>query len=280
VGYLNFRSQTVGGSVIDPLILDGNGDAPVPRLRLIRPERIQSLLGAKHVVFAAHGFNLSYEEGARSLGRLEAKLDLSASELFVGILWPGDCWIPVINYPFEGDVTMECGRRLARFCNQHLNSTVSISFISHSLGGRVVLECIKNMDRKARAACLAAGAIKRDCLSSEYVQAFANAEVISILASHEDMVLRLAFPVGDAIGNILHDDYARSLSALGYNGPPRATGRTVPPWQIPDEADYGHHDYFPPSEPVLSDALQVNPKWLLPAGFMSRAIRGKPQTWP
>ncbi|WP_407193244.1 hypothetical protein [Bradyrhizobium sp. STM 3566] len=34
-----------------------------------------------------------------------------------------------------------------------------------------------------------------------------NSEHISLLASHKDLVLKLAFPIGDPLSNLLHDDH-------------------------------------------------------------------------
>jgi hypothetical protein len=63
------------------------------------------------------------------------------------------------------------------------------------------------------------------------------------------------------LGDILHDDHIRSESALGYDGPPQEVGATVRPWrQIPDEADYDHHDYLPSSNPATNEDPEGNPK--------------------
>ena len=99
--YLNFRSSAVGGVVIGPRPWAGDGTAAAPALRLLRDAEFAQRALGKDVLFAAHGFNVDFENGARSLARLEAALDLDASEVFVGILWPGDFWLPFVNYPFE-----------------------------------------------------------------------------------------------------------------------------------------------------------------------------------
>lgn len=275
--YLSFRSQSVGGGVVDPRIFEGSGNAATPALTLVAPETIASRIAGKNVLFAAHGFNVSLENGARSLGRLEPLLNLGTSDLFFGVLWPGDFWLPVINYPFEGSDAIECGKRLARFCKARLKRAASFSFISHSLGARLVLEAVKQLDRPARAVCLAAAAIDRDCLTREYAAAFANASRISILASHSDRVLQLAFPAGDLFGGLWRDDNDVFRAALGYDGPLAAIGATQPPWQINDDADYGHGDYLPPSDPT---APAPGGKWNSPAEFMRRTYRGQPPTWP
>jgi hypothetical protein len=278
--FLNFRSQSVGGAVVDPYVLDGNGTTAPPTLRSLNDVEFATRIAGRHVLFAAHGFNVSYEHGARSLGQLESQLSLTPSDVFLGVLWPGDYWLPVVNYPFEGGVAMDCGRRLADFCGRELARAQSISFLSHSLGARVVLEAVKNLGRRARSVCLTAAAINRDCLETEYATAVANADSISILASHEDWVLKVAFQAGDPISDILHDDHAFFEKALGYDGPPLPAPPPIQsPWQIPDAAGYGHGDYLPPG-----DFVQVPPppgaRWANSVGFMARAFHNQRQTWP
>jgi esterase/lipase superfamily enzyme len=227
------------------------------------------------VLFAVHGFNVSFEYGARSLARLEPQIGLGPSDVFFGVLWPGDYWIPAVNYPFEGEVSTDCGRRLADFCRRWLNRAQSISFVSHSLGARLVLEAVKNLDGQARVVCLTAAAISKDSLSTQYAGATAKASAVSILASHHDWVLGVAYRVGDPIAEILDPDHTPFQPALGYDGPPTPTYPPIAsPWQIPNDADYGHHDYLPPGDAAVND------KWLLPAGFMARAFQGQTQTWP
>jgi hypothetical protein len=275
--YLNLRTHAVGGSVADPYVLEGAPEGNPPALRSVGWAELASLSGGKNVVFATHGFNVSYADGVRCLGRLEPLLGLGASDVFLGVLWPGDWWLPVVNYPFEGGVAMDSGRRVAAFCRRWMASAQNFSFISHSLGARVILEAVENLDRRARVVCLTAAAVHRNCLDTDYASAASNAAAVSILASHSDWVLRVAFEIGDPIADVLHDDHTPFQKALGYDGPPvPARSPISSPWQISDAANYGHSNYLPPST--------VSPvgdrKWLDPAGFMARALRGQPQTWP
>jgi hypothetical protein len=273
--YLNFRSQSVGGGVISPYVLEGDGGANPWGLTSVDWNRIGTLVNGKNVLFAVHGFNVSFEYGARSLGQLEPKIAPGPSDVYFGVLWPGDYWIPAVNYPFEGEVAIDCGRRLADFCKRWLNGAQSISFVSHSLGARLVLEAVKYLDGQARVVCLTAAAINQDCLSTQYAGATAKSSAVSILASHNDWVLGVAYRVGDPIAEILNDDHTPFQPALGYDGPPTPAHTPIcPPWQIPDGADYGHHDYLPPGDGTVND------RWLLPAGFMARAFHRQPQTWP
>ncbi len=279
--YLNFRSQSVGGSVVDPYVLEGDGTASPPELRSVDWNNLGSLVSGRNVLFGVHGFNVSYEFGARSLGQLEPHLGLTPADVFFGVLWPGDYWLPVVNYPFEGDVSMDCGRRLAASCQRWFAAAQSLSFVSHSLGARLVLEAVKNLARPARVVCLTAGAINQDCLAAEYAVATANSTSISLLASRDDWVLKVAFRIGDPISDLFHDDHRAFERALGSEGPPCPAMPPIrPPWQIPDAADYGHGDYLPPGDAVQNDEGIAGAKWPRVASFMARAFRGEPQTWP
>jgi hypothetical protein len=273
--FLSFRTQNIGGAVVDPVLLQGDGTADPPALTVIPSAQVPAIIAGRNLLFATHGFNVSLPHGACSLGALDKYLALALPSLFIGILWPGDSWLPIVDYPSEGNVALDCGRRLAAFCNRSCSGAQSLSFLSHSLGARLVLEAIAHLDRQARSACLTAAAINRDCLTTEYADAAANAALISVLASGQDYVLKLAYRIGDPFADLLHDDHSPFEAALGSNGPPAPAPPPVrQPWQIADGDDYGHFDYLPPCPPLPGD------KWPKAADFMKRAFFGQPQTWP
>ncbi len=280
--FISFRQSTgpFGGVSRDPSFYQGNGAQPGTLVSLTQ-ERAVAALANRDVVFAVHGFNVNFEQGACTYTRLEGALALPANFLFVGVLWPGDFWIPFVNYPFEGGDAMASGDALAKFCNARLSGVASISFVSHSLGARLVLQAIAGMTKRVRAVCLTAGAINHDCLTREYAAAFAKVDVVSILASCGDNALKLAFPVGDLIGNLLHADHPFFQPALGRAGPPTPVGATAPPWQIPDKPPanaFDHGDYLPPGEPAAP--LPANRKYQMVADFAKRTLTGQPRSWP
>jgi pimeloyl-ACP methyl ester carboxylesterase len=282
--FLNFRAKPVGGGAIDPYALQGNGTLMPLRLAPVPWQNLPALVRGRNVLFAVHGFNVSMQAGACALGNLETQFrgtgGMGEQDVFVAVLWPGDSWIPIVDYPFEGNVAVDCGKRLAKTCNSWFSAAQTISFVSHSLGARLLLHAVARLGRRVRSVCLTAAAIDRSCLTSEYQAAASNSDAIQILASHNDLVLRLAFPVGDPISDLLHPDHTPFQTALGYDGPPVPANRPVEaPWQIPDKAAYSHGDYLPPSTLPLPDP---NPqkKWPEAVSFMGRAFRGLPQTWP
>jgi hypothetical protein len=270
--FLDFRTRDVGGAVVDPTLYEGDGTVQPLNLTRIQSAAIPSRFAGKNVLFATHGFNVSRTYGANSLGIIEHYLNLPAPDVFVAMLWPGDSVLPIVDYPFEGGVAEDCGNRLATFCNTSCVTAQSISFFSHSLGARMVLQAITRLDRRAHSVCLAAAAINRDCLITQYASAAQNSDQISLLASHNDYVLKLAFSIGDPFAVLLHDDHTPFQPALGYDGPPTpAAPPILAPWQIGDAENYGHLDYLPPKNPVL---------WPRTADFMKRGFLGQRQIWP
>jgi hypothetical protein len=270
--FLNFRSAGVGGAVIDPYLLQGDGTTNPPSLSVVPWAQVQSVLAGRNILFATHGFNVDYASGARALGRLGDYLKLPPPNLFIGMLWPGDAWIPVVDYPFEGDVAIDCGNRLAEFCNTWGAVAQSFSFASHSLGARFILEAMMSINGRIDTACIAAGAINRDCLIAEYAEVLRRVATVSLLSSHSDDVLKLAFTVGDPFAEILHDDHTPFTSALGYDGPRMpAPAQILGPWQIGDTEDYGHGNYMP------SD---TDDKWMKVADFMRMTFLRMPSPWP
>ena len=275
--FLDFRTAAVGGGILDePRVLEGDGLVDPPPLRLLGPTLPPDQITGREVVFATHGFNVSRPAGVHALARLGRDLNLPPAFVFVGVLWPGDWWIPAVNYPAEAGDAVRCGRLLAKFVNTSLSGAAGVSLVSHSLGGRLVLEAVTRLDRPAREVCVLAAAVDDNCLTSrQYDAARSNARRVSVLASKSDKVLRLAYPVGDFLSDVFfHDRDSPWHKALGYWGPhPRAEG--VLHAQIRDNEGYDHSDYFPPSD---LNAPVVKPK--RPEAFIAETLQGLPHAWP
>jgi hypothetical protein len=285
--YLNLRQLTVGGYVLDqPYMLQGAAATDLNSLTAIPWANIPQLVAGRNILFIVHGFNVNFAAGARMNDRTAPLLKLAAGDLAIGVLWPGDSFIPVVDYPFEGNVAIAAGKAIAAFCRTFLVSARSFSFASHSLGARVVLQALLGLDRPARSVTIMAGAINQSCLVQEYASAARNAVRLSVLASKGDNVLKLAFPLGDPFADLLYDDHPVAEPALGYAGPSRSEAALVDgPWQIPLPAppsniDYDHGSYLPPSDAV-EPPLATNPPSYIPvADYIANAFYGRPQSWP
>jgi hypothetical protein len=274
--FINLRAGPYGATC-EGYVLQGDASG----VTSLPYESIAALVQNRNVLLATHGFNVNYVDGVSSLGRLETVLAPTSNEVVFGVLWPGEWAIPAVNYPFEDKIAAQCGRLLGAFCNRWLTGAASLSLMSHSLGARVMLETLAALQgRRVRSLCIAAGAIGADCLTDQYPTALQNCDAVVTLSSMEDLVLSLAFPVGDLIADILDADHKPFQRALGREGP--ETPYPDPPIgarQIADAADYDHGDYLPPSAP---DAVFPDPaaKWWQATAFIGRAFRGLPQTWP
>src|SRR5689334_7571627 len=103
--FLNFRAKPVGGGSVDPYVLQGDGTIMPLRLRAVPWQNVPGMVRGRNVLFAVHGFNVSMQAGACALSNLETQFRstgaLADGDVFVAVLWPGDSWIPVVNYPFE-----------------------------------------------------------------------------------------------------------------------------------------------------------------------------------
>ncbi len=275
--YVNLRAGPYG-AVCQPYVLEGDAlEADPPQVASVLWTDLPARVKGKDVLLAAHGFNVPYEDGLQSLGRLETALNMRGTELFLGVLWPGDWAIPAINYPFEDKIAMHGGALLAGFCNRWLAGARSISFLSHSLGVRVILQAIEGLSRPARRVCITAGAVNADCLTAEFAASAADAGSIVTLSSREDMVLALAFPLADPIADLMDLDHWPFQRALGREGPVDPYGPNITPFEIPNSPAYGHGDYFPPAG---FNPPPPNGEWKKAVAFMARAFRGQDQTWP
>lgn len=260
------------GAVCSPFLIEG--DTVAPAMHIMSSDVLPIVAKGKNVLVATHGFNVSYEDGLQSLGNLAAAFDLRPDEFFLGVLWPGDFVIPAVNYPFEDKIASHCGALLGAYCNRHLKTARSLSFLSHSLGARVILEAIDACTLPVRSACIAAGAVNADCLGAEYAAAVQKCAQIRTLSSRADLVLRFAYPAGDAVADILDPDHQPFEPALGRGGPLPLLQQGVLATEIPTADGYDHGDYLPPA------TLAPGGKWRDAARFMASAFRGGASPWP
>jgi hypothetical protein len=257
--YLSTRAHSVGGPTAPVKVLDADrpgfpGD--------LTSELVAAVRG-RDVFFATHGFEVNQANGVANLGYWLQNLQIG-NAVPIGIVWPGDAILPIfVDYILEGREAVQSGQLLAGFLNASFTGAVSLSFASHSLGARVVLQTISGLSAAlhVRRLLLMAGAIDDNCLIDEYAAAANKVDQISLLASTRDNVLEFAFPLGNPLQGILSAGHPYHRAAIGRRGPaqpyPRAP-RLQANWQIPENLDYGHHNYLPGQALNGSYALPVD----------------------
>lgn len=274
--FISVRAKNVGGPVVRASCLESSG-GPEPTYRQVEDAVVAASVAGKRAVVAIHGFNVSRPKAVRSYLTLQAALELGPDQEFFGVLWPGDFWLPVVNYPAEASDAVRSGAYLADYLNTHFKAAIGLDFISHSLGGRVLLEAVQRLSRPAGEVCVAAGAVDNNVLSKQYLAAKRNARRVSVLASRKDKVLKLAYPLGDFGSDVLFGDSDSPWKgALGLKGPdPLEAPPKVAHRQIPPGSGYGHGDYFPPS-----DGSTSGERWPAAVAYMRRCINGAADAWP
>jgi len=279
--YISLRNRAGAGAGLaefaDAYVGPG-GTLKKPTIERLEPRDFGDRLAGKQVVLAVHGFNVSYQSGVHVLARLEAEMALGEGWVFVGVLWPGDFWLPVVNYPWEADDAVRSGRRLARFLERPEvgGRAQAFSFLSHSLGARVVLAAAERLPAgRTRAICLAAAAADDNCLVAGHNQARLHSGPITVLSSLKDKTLFLAYPLGDFFSDAVYDQDSPWKGALGrYGAQPEPAAPRVMNFPIPDTPAYDHGDYYPPA----SGAGNVG--WRKVAEHARRLFRREGQVWP
>ncbi len=260
--FLDVRLSSVGGNLAcEVRIFQGTS---INDYQTINKEQLLSNIRGRHVLIATHGYNVNRENGIKSLSNWEGLIHLQEPSVFVGLLWPGDSiWMHGADYPEEPRIAIEAGDLIAPFLDANFGDSASISFVSHSLGARVLLQTVSQMSLPVREITLMAGAIDDNCLSKEYKKVADKVGKISVLASKKDEVLSLAFPIGNFFAGIIAQGHPWWRAALGHCGPsdPRP-GNFQAPFQIPKNWKYGHHHYLQvdPSSPAIPEPTIVPPE--------------------
>src|SRR5215469_1307078 len=231
--FLNTRSLPVGGGVV----VGADSISVIDQANVVHPlGELTAAISGRDVLLITHGFNVNQADGLQTLSHWADLLNLG-NAVPIGIPWPGDSrWIHVVDYPSEGNDAMAAGKLLAAFLNKNFTSALSLSFVSHSLGARVVLQTIGGLNRPARRLLLMAGAIDNTCLGNEYVNAAQDVGTISLLASRSDNVLRWAFLSGTFVNGIFSHGTPNVHESIRREGPSKDLARPSnlhADWQIP-----------------------------------------------
>ncbi len=260
--FLDCRMNAVGGELATAVaVMQGSNIDDYAGLAL---KDLQSAVQGQNVLIATHGFNVDREAGVACLSNWQTLLNLPPSSVFVGLLWPGDSvWAHGLDYPDEPKVADGAGRLIAAFLNQNFAAAGSISFASHSLGARVVLQTIANLSLPVRRLTLMAGAVNDDCLTKEFQAAAAKVGEISVLSSTKDEVLSALFPLGNFFAGIIDAGHPWWSGALGHGGPAQPWPQNFQaPYAIPANWNYQHGNYLEfdaPPPPALPIPTNVPP---------------------
>jgi hypothetical protein len=254
--FIDLRAESAGGNVVagpDDVIVRTDAQ-PNPSPHALDADLVQAVQG-RDVLLATHGFHVNRAAGISNLRSWHDWLQLGPNGFFVGVLWPGDSrWIPFVDYPLEGNEAIQGGRVLAAFLRKKFAGVNSLSFTSHSLGARVMLETIRNLGQafQLETLTLMAPAVDDTVLVGEYRDSAAAMKKVSVLASSRDEVLKLAFPAGNTFAGIVTRGEPYWHGALGRYGPNPANqpGNLWQAPNIPDDWAYGHHNYINADAPA------------------------------
>jgi hypothetical protein len=243
--FLDTRLQPVGGGLANAVgIHQGSNINDYGGLSL---GELLAVVEGRHVLIAAHGFNVNRADGIACLSNWNKLLQLPQPySAFLGLLWPGDSiWAHGLDYPDEPRIANEAGALAAAFINANFQRAASISFASHSLGARAVLATIAHLNLPVRRLMLMAPAIDDNCLSTEFQAVAGKIGTISVLASKKDEVLAAAFPLGNFFAGIIAAGHPWWRGALGRGGPVLPwPANFQAPFEIPDNWKFEHGNYL------------------------------------
>jgi hypothetical protein len=251
--FLDVRLDPVGG-ILATSVAVNQGTSLNDYESLSLSQLLTDIRGC-NVLIGTHGFHVNRADGIACLANWESLLHLADPSVFIGLLWPGDSsWARGLDYPVEPEVANNVGLLIAPFVDANFRDAASISFASHSLGARVVLQTVENMNLPVRRVMLMAGAIDDNCLTTEFSGAVANIGTISALASREDDVLAALFPLGNLVGGIIAAGHPWWHSAIGRGGPAQPwPGNFQAPFEMPDIWGFGHHNYLQINAPQMAN---------------------------
>jgi hypothetical protein len=256
--FIDLRADSHGGPVGTLKLTDGAGNL------LALADLLNAIRGVE-VFFMTHGFENNRQQGTDSLNEWKSHLNIQPEPFYIGVLWPGDGFLPLfVDYIWEGSEAQKSGTMLGQFVDQNFGAAASVSFGSHSLGARVMLQAIRQLSvartpQPARRLIALAAAIEDDTLINEFKDAAAKVQGITIVYSLQDHVLELGYPAGNLIGGILERGDANLKAALGRSGPvDPVPGNYIGNPRLPDAWSYGHTDYLTGDQVIGDFPLPVS----------------------
>jgi pimeloyl-ACP methyl ester carboxylesterase len=200
---LNVRQQPEGGAVRAPCHADWKN----------HQARTQ-----RELMVLVHGFNNHRAEAqeaylgfrSRQKGLIDAQHRARFDDILGDAFWPGDAnfagpldTVDFLVYP----ATLQKARQTAVQLSAYLrgrSDVLDLYFVGHSMGCRVILETIAlliaspDFRARIRKVCLLAAAVPTSAVFPDgaLAEAFRAAEQVEVLHSTADLVLALAFPLG------------------------------------------------------------------------------------
>ena len=234
--FVSFRLSERGGGVRDFAALSEAG----------------LLTSGRPIVFFVHGFNNDLRAASAAYARFLPLLG-GVSAQIVGVYWPGDSWAGGANYMQALERVPAIGERFARLLHASAlgSGRLDVSFVSHSLGGRLVLETLRALAGLVAHRPLASLAIHRVVFMAGAVptallelrralhgvlRAF-DARAMS-LYSEADRVLQYAFPLGESLAADAF--FPTALGRRRWGG----AGALQPPMSQLENPRADHSDYW------------------------------------
>lgn len=214
---LVLRAEPKGGDVQDPVLYE-------------RGQRLHHnpLAGASRLILFVHGFNVDLVDAADSYAVLQGRLadaapagrDWAFGTPVVRVFWPGDAdwgWFSALVYPQAIGKANDTGRRLAAWLAAQAPGGLTVDWLCHSMGNRVALAAMQALGGQAGVRvgrCLhLAAAVSTwqledpgQAMHAGLQRALADAQAsgardaaVTSVHSVSDMVLALAFPVGETL---------------------------------------------------------------------------------
>jgi len=248
--------------------------APPPRYEWAPWPEVTQAWAGKHVCFVVHGFNVDRDRGYTGFGAAAQEMAPGGAlaalagppgplnlftpgvDVAVPVLWAGDWYLP-INYPFLLPDIRLTGKYFAQLIASAATRMARVSFVTHSMGARVVLETVQQtvaaMGPRAPVfdtAVFTAAATSDDVLDDPgYALAVEAIRRFVVVSSRADTVLSGAFPAGNLVEQWLWPRDPGADEALGRYGPRLKVGSKAlskTEWYpIPPITGQNHGDYFP-----------------------------------
>jgi Alpha/beta hydrolase of unknown function (DUF900) len=221
--------------------------------------QVPDLFRNKRVCFLVHGFNVPVSHAVWCEGPAAQEYEaigtqgfaITAADLVVVVMWPGD---GLIGWSWFNamDSSKDTAEKFAEFLASSAFTASEVTFVSHSLGARVVLETVERaakLGARARftTAVLMAAAVHDDALDdAEYAVSSATLGRIVVLSSMKDEVLAIAFGLGGFAERGMWPAPSRALGRYGPAFKPGSKFPAITEWyEIRPALGQGHGDYLP-----------------------------------